>query len=150
MDIKAYSNLLKRMCEIEKLNEIESGIAISKLSSKINEISNLREYIEQEYKEYTEISYFFVVFLITISSKENSNYIEDFKNESILIKIKDLIKDQYIKRDIYHFKSEKEYIAKYQKDYYLLRNGLEIKSNKQPKSTLEIIIEEFWKIFEEL
>lgn len=146
ISIDAYKSLLLKLCEIEKLNEAEKVSSYNKLDEEKDNIFDLRTFIEKNCKEYTDISYFYVVYIITISSKEESNYIEKLKNKDTFLTIKNIIENKNIKMELYHFNSDIEYIEKYEKDYNLLINGLNNES-KIVKSNIDIAIEKFWRIF---
>lgn len=148
IDIKPYQTLLNEICKIENLNETEIENANKMLSEKVEKISNLRNFIEDNIKEYTDISYFFVVYAIILNNKEENNSFEEFKSGKIFSRIKNIIETQNIKFDLYHFSNLDEYKEKYQNDYDLLINGLN--SPKIEKGYKDIAVEMFWNIFEEL
>ena len=148
IDIKPYQTLLNEICKIENLNETEIENANKMLSEKVEKISNLRNFIEDNIKEYTDISYFFVVYAIILNNKEENNSFEEFKSGKIFSRIKNIIETQNIKFDLYHFSNLDEYKEKYQNDYDLLINGLN--SSKIEKGYKDIAVEMFWNIFEEL
>lgn len=148
IDIKQYQTLLNKICKIEKLNETEIENANKMLSEKVEKISNLRNFIEDNIKEYTDISYFFVVYAIILNNKEENNSFEEFKSGKIFSRIKNIIETQNIKFDLYHFSNLDEYKEKYQNDYDLLIKGLN--SSKIERGYKDIAVEMFWNIFEEL
>lgn len=148
IDIKPYQTLLNEICKIENLNEKEIENANKMLSEKVEKISNLRNFIEDNIKEYTDISYFFVVYAIILNNKEENNSFEEFKSGKIFSRIENIIETQNIKFYLYHFSNLDEYKEKYQNDYDLLINGLN--SSKIEKGYKDIAVEMFWNIFEEL
>lgn len=148
IDIKPYQTLLNEICKIENLNETEIKNANKMLSEKVQKISDLRNFIEDNIKEYTDISYFFVVYAIILNNKEENNSFEEFKSGKTFSRIKNIIETQNIKFDLYHFSNLDEYKEKYQNDYNLLINGLN--SSKIEKGYKDIAVEMFWNIFEEL
>lgn len=142
---KSYYNLLIKICKIENLDENEIEKAKKELELKISSILGLREFAESNCKEYTDISFFFVIYLIVLSVKFQDNYISEFE-ESNFLRIKKIIEDSDINRDLYYFNNNNEYIEKYSTDYNLLMEGL-IKKDKLSKGNRDILIEKFWKIF---
>lgn len=148
VNVDAYRNLLNKISIIEKLNKLEKEKANNKLNSKINDIVELRNFIEENCKEYTDISYFFVIYFIIVTSMLEVNYTDDFKNYKDFQKIKEILQDSSIKIDLDNIDNDNEYIEKYKRDYELLINGLNV-DKKDLKSNLDIAIEKFWNIFKE-
>lgn len=148
VNFDAYRNLLNKISIIEKLNKLEKEKANNKLNSKINDIVELRNFIEENCKEYTDISYFFVIYFIIATSMLEVNYTDDFKNYKDFQTIKEILQDSSIKIDLDNIDNDNEYIEKYKKDYELLINGLNV-NKKDLKSNLNIAIEKFWNIFKE-
>ena len=147
-NLKTYQILLNKICEIENLSETETKKANKMLNEKIEKISNLRNFIEENIKEYTNISYFFIIYAILLKSKEKSNSFEDFKNGKIYHKIKNIIENEIIKFDLYHFRNIDEYEEKYQNDYDLLLKGLN--TSKIKNGYKDIAVEKFWCILDEI
>lgn len=145
---KGYKNLLSNICTFEKLNDIERNKAENKLNLKLKDISELRENIEENVKEYTDISYFFVVYFIAISSKDDSYEFEELKNGNFFNEIEKIICDNCVKSDLNYFANKDEYVKKYKNDYELLIKGLK-NTPKLQKSYLDEVIEKFWNIFKE-
>ena len=145
LNLKTYQILLNKICEIENLSETETKKANKMLNEKIAEILKLRNFIEENIKEYTDISYFFIIYAILLKSKEESNSFEDFKNGKIYHKIKNIIENEIIKFDLYHFRNIDEYEEKYQNDYDLLLNTSKIKNSYK-----DIAVEKFWCILDEI
>ena len=145
---KGYKYLLSNICTLEKLNNIERKKAEDKLDLELKNISELRESIEENIKEYTDISCFFVIYFIVISSKDDNYEFEELKKGKSFNEIKKIISNDCIKFDLNPSVKEDEYLKKYKNDYELLIKGLK-NTQRLQKSYLDMAIEKFWDIFKE-
>ena len=154
INLDTYIRFLNKISEFFHLTKGEKSSVLIELKTKKDEISNLRDFILNDVsssEKYVCISFFFCVYALILKNLENKDEYNKFKTGNGFEKIKEIILNPKIKAEIQiNLNSESEYIEKYNDIYNIIAKNGENNISKIVLGNIDIMVQMFWNIIEDI